>query len=199
MSTGTIIDFKTKATSGDGGDFELPPAGTHPAMLIGLIDLGTHESNYGGKKTDRHKILFIWELTAEANSQGQNFLIMQDYTWSLNAKAGLRKIVEGFRGKSLADNEEYDLAEMLGKPSMINISEGLSGNGKKFMEVVSVSPPMRGLTVPPATREIYAFVFGLINSTLDAIEIPAWVPKLYGRNVIDDIKASKEYAKLPNF
>lgn len=198
MSTSTIPDFRTKATSGEGGEFEMPPSGTHPAILVGLIDLGTHQSRFDATKTV-HKILLIWELTAEADSKGENFLIMQDYTWSLNKKAGLRPIVEGFRAKTLTDNEEYDLAEMLGKPCVVSLSEGISGTGKKFMEVISVSPPMRGLTVPPATHQIYAFVLGLVHSTLDQIDIPEWVPKLYGRNVIDDIKASNEYAKLPNF
>jgi hypothetical protein len=199
MSTGTIPDFRTKANNSDGGDFELPPAGVHPGILIGLVDLGTHSSTYNNEKKDRHKILLAWELTAEADSKGQNFLIIQDYTWSLHKKAGLRALVDGFRGKALGDNEEYDLAEMLGKPCMISLSEGVSGGGKRFMEVTSLSPPMRGLTVPPASHDIYAFLLGMINSTLDPIDIPAWMPRLYGRNVIDDIRASQEYAKLPNF
>jgi hypothetical protein len=197
MSTGTV-DFRTKATSGEGGDFELPPSGTHPAILVALIDLGTHTSTFDPTKT-RHKILLIWELTAESDSKGINFLVCQDYTWSLNSKAALREVVKGFRGKDLADGEEYDLAAMLGQPCMINLSEGVSGKGKTFIEVSSVSPPMRGLTVPPASYPPYGFVLSMINSTLDNLEIPEWVPKLYGRNVIDDIKASHEYGKLPSF
>jgi hypothetical protein len=82
---------------------------------------------------------------------------------------------------------------------MICLSEGVSGNGKAFIEVASVSPPMRGLTVPPASHELFGFLLGLINSTKDTIEIPTWVPRLYGRNVIDDIRVSKEYLALPNF
>lgn len=198
MSTATVPGFKTKATSGEGGDFELPPSGTHPAVLVALIDLGTHQSRFDATKTV-HKILLIWELTAESDSSGNNFLITQDYTWSLNKKAGLRPIVEGFRAKTLADNEEYDLGEMLGKPCVVSLSEGVSGSGKKFMDVTSVSPPMRGLTVPPATHEPYGFLVDSLSSTLDAIDVPAWVPKIYGRNVVDDIKASHEFAKLPNF
>lgn len=196
MSTGTM-DFRTKAISGE-GDFEMPPPGTHPAILVGLIDLGTHASTFDPTKT-RHKILFIWELTAEADSKGQNFLVLSDYTWSLNSKAALRSIVEGFKGKSLADGEEYDLGLMLGQPCMINLKEGTSAKGKSFMEVSSVSPPMRGLTVPPATHTPFGFLLSMINSTIDAIDIPAWVPKLYGRNVVDEIKVSHEYAKLPSF
>jgi hypothetical protein len=200
MSTGTATpSFKTRANNGDGGDFELPPSGTHPAVMVGLIDLGTTENTYNGKTSDRHKILLVWELTAEADSKGQNFIVAQDYTWSLNKKAALRPIVEGFRGKALADDEEYDLALMLGKPCMINVTEGVSGGGKKFAEIAGCSPPMRGLTVPPATRDVVFFHIGALTSTKDDLEIPDWVPPLYGRKVVDDIKKSKEYAALSPF
>lgn len=198
MSMATMPDFKTKATSGEGGDFELPPAGTHPAVLVALIDLGKHQSTFDPTK-DRHKILFVWELTAEADSKGENFLVAQDYTWSLNSKAALRTIVEGFRGKALADGEEYDLGLMLGQPCMVGLSEGTTGKGKTFMEVASVSRPVKGLTVPPATHAPWGFLLSMVNSTIDPIDVPAWVPKLYGRNVLDDIKASKEYQALPSF
>ena len=206
MSTGTMIpDFKTKANNSEGGDYDRPPTGQHPAVLVALIDLGTTESTFRNSKTgkdetkDRHKIALAWELTAEHDSKGETFVVLQDYTWSLAKNAGLRPIVKGFLGRDLADQEEYDLAEMLGKPCCVTLTDGISNNGKKFVEVASVSQPMRGLTVPPATKPIYAFLLGMINSTLDEIAIPAWVPKLYGRYVLDDIKASKEYAKLPNF
>lgn len=200
MSTGTAIpSFKTTAKNSEGGDWEMPPAGAHPAILVGLIDLGTTENTYQGKTSDRHKILLVWELTNESDSKGVNFLVAQDYTWSLGKKAALRPIVEGFRGKALADQEEFDPAVMLGQPSMINLTEGVSGNGKRFMEVAAVSPPMKGLTVAPATREITVFHLGSIHSTKDDLDIPGWIPLLYGRTVTDDIKKSKEYEALPAF
>lgn len=199
MSTNVIPGFRTTASNNEGGDYERPPGGTHPAILVALVDLGTTKTTYNGKEKDRHKILLAWELTAEADSKGENFVVAQDYTWSLGKNATLRPLVEGFRGRTLGDNEEYDLAEMLGQPCMLSLTESVSGNGKKYMEVMSLSPPMRGLTVPPASRQIYAFSLAMINSTLDPLEIPTWIPKLYGRNVADDVKASQEYAKLPNF
>jgi len=102
MSTATAVSFRIPATSGEGGDFELPPSGSHPAILIGIVDLGTRDNTYNGKTSKRHKIMLAWELTAENDSKGQTFVVAQDYTWSLNSKAQLRTIVEGFRGKGLA-------------------------------------------------------------------------------------------------
>lgn len=199
MSTGTAVSFKTKASSGEGGDYELPPAGSHPAILIGLVDLGTRDNTYNGKTSKRHKIMLIWELTAENDSKGQNFVVSADFTWSLNSKAGLRTIVEGFRGKALADNEEFDIATMLGAPVMISLSEGVSGGGKKFIDVASVGRPPKGLAVPPATHETYLFHWGAIGSTKDDFDLPDWMPRLYGRMVADDLKTSDEYEALPVF
>jgi len=199
MSTGTAVSFRTKASSGEGGDYELPPAGSHPAILVGLVDLGTKDNTYNGKTSKRHKIMLIWELTAESDSKGQNFVVAQDYTWSLNSKAALRVIVEGFRGRAMADDEEFDLSQMLAQPSMISLSEGTSASGKKFMEVTGLSKPPRGLSVPPATHDSYVFHWGAIGSTKDDFELPDWMPRLYGRMVADDLKATDEYALLPAF
>lgn len=199
MSTAAAVSFRMSASSGEGGDFELPPAGSHPAILIGVVDLGTKDNTYNGKTSKRHKILLCWELTAEADSKGQNFIVAQDYTWSLNSKAQLRTIVEGFRGRALADNEEFDVADMLSQPCMISISEGISASGKKYVEVGGVSKPPRGLAVPPAMNDTFVFHWGAVSSTKDDFGIPAWMPRLYGRNVADDLKTTDEYGNLPAF
>lgn len=200
MSTDTMESpFTKKANSGEGGDFELPPSGMHPAILVGLIDLGTHTREFNGEKTDQHKLFMVWELTAENDSKGQNFVVGQDYTFSLNKKAKLRGIVEGFLGHMLADGEDFDVALMLGQPCVLNVMEGKSGSGKKFSDVAGVGKPMKGQTVPPATREVFAFSLTMINSTADVLEIPAWVPPIYGRKIPDEIRKSQEYTKLSPF
>lgn len=191
--------FAIKANSGEGGNFELPESGLHPAVLVGLIDLGTHTREFGGEKTNQHRLYLCWELTAEHDSNGQPFIVGQDYTFSLNKKAKLRAIVEGYLGRSLADGEEFDPMIMVGNPCLLNLKDGVSGSGKKFVEVASIGKPMKGQTVPPATKEFAVFSLTSINSTLDPIEIPAWVPPIYGRAVLDEVKKSHEYSKLPNF
>ena len=193
------LTFGTKVSNNEGGDYETPPSGMFPAVLVGLIDLGTTENTYQGKTSDRHKILFVWELTAEHDSHGSNFLVAQDYTWSLGKKAKLHGVVESFTGKVLNDGDEYDLGLMLGKPCVVSLTEGVSGNGKKFVEIASVTQPMRGLNVPNPTRPIVAFLLAQLGSTKDDLGIPDWIPVLYGRKVTDDIKKSKEYLALPPF
>lgn len=195
MSTGTAVSFSTKASNREGGNYEKPPVGAHPAVLVAIVDLGTTKSTYNGKEKDRHKIMLVWELTAENNSKGENFLVGQDYTWSLAKNAALRPIVEGFRGTDLADNEEYDIGSMLGQPCQITLGTDPGG----YIVVKGVCKPMRGVTVPPASRETYVFHWGAVSSAKDDFGIPEWMPWNYGRKVEDDLKACQEYAALPPF
>ena len=199
MSTATASPFNTKANSDEWGDYERPQPGTYPAILAALIDLGTHGFVYNGQAKESRKILLAWELAGEFDTKGNPFVIAQDFTWSLNKKAKLRGMVEGFIGRSLVDGEDYDLLTLLGQPCMVGVSEGITGSGKKFVEISSVSKPMKGLTVPPANHEPYAFAISMLTTAKDEIQIPAWVPMLYGRKVADDIQKSKEYGQLPPF
>jgi len=196
MATATASPFSMKANSGEGGDFELPPSGLHPAVFVAIIDLGTHTREFNGERSDQHKLFLCCELTGENNSKGETFVVGQDYTYSLNKKAKLRAIVEGFLGRSLADGEEYDLALMIGKPCVVNLKDGVSGAGKKFVEVSSIGKPMKGQIIPEQTRESFAFSLTQVNSVKDDLGIPSWVPPNYGRKIEDEIKKSKEWDKL---
>lgn len=197
MSTATMSPFGAKATNKEGGDFELPPSGLHPAVLVALIDLGTHSHTYNGKTEEKRKIFLVWELTAEHQKSGETFMVAQDYTWSLNVKANFRKMLEAWSGRSFSEDEEFDPIKLIGRPCVVSLSEGKTAGGKKFVEVVGVAQPMRGQAVPPLTVEQFAWHLSQISDQKMEIPIPEWVPRNYGRPVTDDIKASKEFKALP--
>lgn len=200
MSTATATNpFSVRTTSGEGGDFELPKGDTYPAALVGLIDLGTHDSSFQGTVSERHKILMVWELLTENDSKGVPFKVAKDFTLSLNSKAKLRAFLEGLEGRKYGDNEEIDLAKFLGQDCMVNVTEGTSASGKRFVDVASASRLIKGLQVPAPSVEPFAFA---IADDLDPKfdpPIPEWVPFYYGRKVADEIKASKEWSRLKPF
>lgn len=200
MSTATASPFAKSADNTDynnGEGFERPPSGLHPAVLVSLIDLGTHEFFYQGKKSENRKIFLTWELTAEHMLDGTTFLISADYTWSLGKSANFRHMLEAWSGRAFSDKEEFDPLKLLGLPCVVTVSEGLSAKGKKFTEIVGVANPMKGQTLPPATRKTFAWHMSMITCQDDPIELPDWTPRIYGRLVIDDIKGSKEWLALP--
>ena len=208
MSTATAVNpWKKKVASSEGGDFELPPGGSYPAEMVGLIDLGTSDSTYNNETSKRHKILFIWELTAEHDSKGESFKVAKDFTFSLGAKSKLRPFLEGWLARKFGDDEEIDVSAFLGMQCVLNLAEDVSKKGKKFVEVTSAVRPMKGLTVPPSGVQQFMWDFTTVNDKGETIPwdprkeppIPEWVPFLYGRKVADDIKASDEWSKLTPF
>ncbi len=189
------MSFKRKSKSSE-GDFELPPGGSYAAVFIGLIDLGTQPREYNGKKWEEDKVYLLWELTGEADSEGDNFVVGKDYTFSLHEKANLRKMIEAYYGKRFPDDYEFDLLLLMGKPCVLGISEGKSGNDKKYVEVTSVAQPTKGQIVPPPVRKLFIFDFEFVeNPAIDPV-IPDWVPPLYGRRIVDEIKQSPQWKRL---
>lgn len=199
MSVGSIASpWETVANNKEGGDYEQPPTGTHPAVLVGLVDLGTHKETFNGEEKSSRKILLAWELTAEADSKGSNFVVGQEYTWSLGKKANLRAVLEGWRGKAFADQESIDLGMYLGKPCQITLKEEVSKKGSAFIKISAVSAPMRGLTVPPATREPYGYSLAMQGDDRKP-EFPDWLPFVFGVAPLDKLVKCEEWGNLPPF
>lgn len=197
MSTMTS-PWAKKATSGEGGGFEMPAGGSYPGCLVALIDLGTQAVSFGGETKDQHKVVLVFELTGEFDSKGETFKVIKDFTFSLNSKAKLRGFVDGWLGRKLADDETVDITQFVLAPCVVNVNEGTSANGKRFVDVASVTRPMKGLTVPPATVEPFVWSFEG-HDPRNEPPVPEWVPMLYGRKVADDIKKSREWSTLTPF
>jgi hypothetical protein len=191
--------FTAKATSKEGGSFEIPKAGARPARLVGLFDLGTHSREFQGKMTENRKLFFVWELTGEFDSEGRPFVVGRDFSWSLHKKSKLRPFVESWSGSSLREDEQFDFGTFLDQPCLITLTQKEIGEGKKVVEVSGIAPPFPGLSVPPASHPITTVCLDDFSSSIDPLDIPGWVPRLFGREIADDIKASHEWQSLPAF
>lgn len=178
--------FKVKASSGKGGEFETAPAGNHPAVLVGLIDLGTQETEYAGEVKWQPQVYLVWELTTEkqAGLKDRNHLIARSFTLSFNSKAMLRGFIEKWRGKAFADDEEFDLTRVLGQPCLLTVEHKVSAGGNTYARVTSVGGVPKGLPIPPAQNKPVAVELGG--------EIPEWIPYLYGEPVKDVVAKSRE-------
>jgi len=188
--------FVVTASSSEGGDFERPAPGMYPAMLVAVIDLGTHTRVFSGESKKQRKVYLAWDLTEERDSKGQTFIIGQDYTFSLNVKAKFRALVEGWTGKTMAEGTQFNITELVGKPCLVNVAEGMSASGKKYSEISSVAQPMRGMKVVETERMPFVFSVTSLNSSLDDPAVPDWLPRIYGRTILDEIKASDEFGAL---
>lgn len=171
----------------DGGKFEKAPAGNHPAVLVGLIDLGTQwQSGYNGEPgKNQHRIYFVYELVTKkvAGKVNENHLVAIDLTMSMHEKAKMRKWVESRLGRKLRDGETYDITADLGQSVLLSVT----ANEKGYTKVEGVSAVPEGLPVPPPLRKPLAWKLG------DPAEaLPSWLPYLYGRPIPDVIRDSEE-------
>src|SRR5436190_14013268 len=100
-----------KPTKGGGeGGFAKAPPGNHAAVLVAIVDMGTHWNEFGGERKKQHKIYLVWELVGEqVAGTNRNHVIGVDLTYSLNEKAKLRKWIEARRGKPLPEDVEFDI------------------------------------------------------------------------------------------
>lgn len=176
-----------KATKGGDGHFERAPAGNHPAVLIGLIDMGTQENNYQGNVTWQHRAYFVYELVLEQmkTAPGRHHILATDLTVSMNEKAKLRKWIEARTGKQIPDGVEYDISQELGQPVLLNVVLNKDG----YPKIESVGSIPKGMTVPAPQNKP-------VTMTLDEFRaggrVPEFCPWLFGERIEDHIKRCQE-------
>lgn len=120
------------------GDYELAPVGVYRAVCSRLLNMGVQETNYG----DKHQIHLAFEID-ENMADGRPFLMMQNYTVSLNSKSRLRKDLEAWRGRAFTGEElqGFDLKTVLGKPLQISVVHSEDG---KYANIGAMMPLGRG-------------------------------------------------------
>jgi hypothetical protein len=183
--------------SGEG--FDVPPAGSHPAVLVAVVDLGTHTEDYKGKEKQTPKILLAWELTAERKpGSTRNFVVGRDYTANLGEKSNLRALLKNWRGKDLVEGEEFDFGApaaqhgCLGRKCLVNLVHKVAtGSGRTYARVENISALPKGMTVPSGQYD--PFSWDMDSDNLADLETRDWLPFLYGRPVVDVIRESREY------
>jgi hypothetical protein len=179
--------FKVAASSPSSSS-EVPPEGNLPAVLVGLVDLGTHREEFQGDRFESRKVLLCWELSGEHRSDGTPFVVALSY----NVNSKLRQMLEGWRGKPLAENEQIDLVDLLGRACLANIIHSTTSKGKVFAKILGIGPMIRGMSAPQPHYEPYTWHFGA-----GPLRLPEWLPWLFGEPVEDVIGRSKELGGNP--
>lgn len=184
------------ATNEGGGNFTPVPAGTYAARCFSMVHIGTITENVKGIDKVMNKVRISWELPTELKEfkegEGEKpYVVSKDFTLSLFEKATLRKFLDSWRGKGLTEDEakSFDVSRLLGVPCMLAIAHKTSAGGKLYAEVTSVSPVMKGLTVPPQINS--TFVLDYDNFSFDAFNtLPEFIRK--------KMESSAEYKNMVN-
>lgn len=135
-----------------GGDFVLPPAGTHRARCYRVIDLGTQRTVFQNQEKWLHQVLLGFELCDELMEDGRPFVISPRFTASLHEKANLRHMLESWRGRAFTDDEleGFELQKIITKPCLLTIAHEKNAKGDKtYAKVKAITPLAKGMQPPP--------------------------------------------------
>lgn len=190
--------LKGKATTG-GADFEMCPAGNHPGVCIGLIDLGTHwESFQGGAEKKLRKVLLVWEVEVEEDGKDKRLVIGRDYNVAIDPKTGalnygsksnIRLMLEGWRGKAYGPEDDVDLEVVHGKACLVNVTHKKTAAGKDVARVESVSNLPKGMAALKPTREKVLYS----ADSREGVPGQEWLPRVFGEKITDVIPRSLEW------
>jgi len=140
-----------KAGSGSassGGDFEPCAEGPQRLVCADIVDLGMVDVTWQGQAKRQHKIQVRWQ-SENLVKDGKPSLLIERYTLSMHEKANLRKMVEQWRGRKFATDQEaegFDIESLLGIPAYGNVTHNKSKDGQKvYANLASIMPMPRGM------------------------------------------------------
>jgi hypothetical protein len=170
-------------------DRPLIEAGVHIATCYLICDIGTHHNDVYEK--DAHQVVLGWEIpeqradfTIDGVKKNLPLVVTKTFTVSLHKKAGLRLVLEAWRGKPFTDDElrGFDLKNVMGKSCQIQIMHKTNGD-KTYANIAALMPLPKGMK-PPA-QETPSQWFALEENGPIPDNIPKWL--------VDKIHASKEW------
>ena len=177
-------------------DFKIPPAGTHMARCIGMIEIGTVTTTFMDDEKILQKVSITWELPEELavfnEEKGeQPFVVSKEYTLSMHEKSNLRKDLESWRGRGYTAEEakHLDITSVLGQPCLLTIihQPGRNDPSKMYPKIENVSKLVKGQVCPPQVNETKLLCYEDFDWELFST-LPDFMK--------DKIKQSKEFQEM---
>jgi hypothetical protein len=171
------------------GDFQPAPAGAHLAQCVGIVDTGTRETEFGGKRQLR--VTFV--LPQETMTNGRPFTVGRTLSKSYHRKATLRGFIDTLLGRSLSEVEMrdgFDARALLGKVCMVQIVHNVKEDGVVYANIDNVMPVPKGMRAPHID-DIETHYLSLEPDEYSDEDFFALPPRLQ-----DIVRGSPEYADL---
>jgi len=184
-------------TSG-GGPRVLPEGGTHVARCVKIIDLGTQETEFEGKKGKAKKVQFSFELIGQTylfDEGGEDekevpFIVHKEYTASIGAKANLAKDLASWLGKKLDPKVPFKPEVLLGKEcQVVVLIETSKKSGEDYAKIGAIM-------AVPAKMKVDRAASNKVFLSLNPDEFDVEVYKELPTFLRDKIKAAPEFIAL---
>lgn len=179
-----------KVSTGGGGDYEDPTAGTKAARCIRIVDVGTQTITWKGKEKLVRKCMFTWE-TDELMESGKPFCVQKEYTALISDRSNLGKDISKWLNKPIAEIEqetEFDLFDLLGKTCLITLQEQKGKNDKTYINVEAVIAKPDAYPDPPEENDYFQFFIDDDIEDVEKLE-KLWGLERYKLRLSEEVKA----------
>lgn len=126
--------------------YELPPAGLHPAVCVDVVDEGFKPTKFG----DKHKVRFVFQLE-EKNTKGYRFTVSAWFNLSMHENSSMRQFLETWRGRAFSETElrppGFDMESVIGKPCTLTVVHSNS-SGKTYANIDGIAPHSNRMGAP---------------------------------------------------
>lgn len=184
-----------KATNKKGEGFDPIEAGSYPARIYQMIEIG---NVVGFQGQIQNKVRIGFELPTEMMTFDQTKgeqprVISQDYTLSFHEKAKLTKVIVACDPKALnVDDdgfmEEFDVETLIGKELLITIAQKAKKDGSgNYAFIDNCTRLPKGMTCPKAINPVQVLSYDKWNE-----EVFNKLPDFIRKN----IESSEEYKKM---
>ena len=158
-------------------------AGLHPAVCVGLFDIGTHVDEQFGKAKRKYVLQFELPDQPPVKRDGQPDeprCLSKTLTASMHPKGQLRPMVESWFGKAFPSDEAantFDVSKLVGRACQINVVHQVKGD-KTYANIGSVLPAPKGQQIAAKSVPTTFTVTQLDHpDDLKAAELPEWLEK----------------------
>lgn len=155
--------------------------GIHPARCAGVVEIGTHISEYMGEKKQRHQMVVLWDILDEATDDGRPLRISKFYTVSTHPESNFAKDLVSWRGRPFTDEEQaaFEPYNIVGAPCQLNIVTG--NNGKSKIDSVLNA---KGVSIAESDQPQLRFSIGeLKDGKVSIDDIPEWLQKFVNKSL----------------
>ena len=178
------------ATAPKAGNYELCPAGNHPATIIGVVDVGHHEkTDDNGKTYLTPDVIFLIELAVE-KEDGAPFVAAVRMTNSTNEKAALYDMARSLLGAGFTP-EKFDTRLLANQPCMVQIVHKAGKGDKTYWNVASKGIKAYPARMPAPVRFYKDDILWSIDEPGDPPSFP-WIPYIYGKTLKNLADESQE-------
>jgi hypothetical protein len=134
-------------TVNNANDYTPPAEGTHVARCLRIVDLGTQDTEFQGKKMERPQVILQFIVLDDENLAAP--IVTRRYTASLHPKSGLRQDLENWIGKVDID---FTMKMLLNRPCLVTVTHR-EKDKRIYANVSAVSGVPKGMDVPEMPPE----------------------------------------------